>query len=62
MKIIRQQKIYSIGKSLYVLIPKDVRDKIGINKDSVYRLEYINGDEILIKIMKKKENGEVNGN
>jgi len=39
-KIISQKKIYSIGNSFYVLIPKEIREDAKIDENTSYRISY----------------------
>jgi len=52
-KIIKQQKLYQIGGSFYVLIPKDIRESTGINADSMYNLSFDQKSKLMkIKFLK----------
>ena len=51
-KYIRQQKMYVIGNSFYILVPKDVRDEAKITQDTTYRFTYNpKTNEISIKFL-----------
>ncbi len=53
-KIIRQSKIKTFGGSLYVLVPKDIRDDANVTEDSMYNLSYDSSSKsISIKFFKK---------
>jgi len=50
VKIIRQQKVYALGNSFYVLVPKEVREEADVNKDTIYNMTF----DPKTKIMKVK--------